>query len=258
MAAAAVALPPIIQGGMGVGVSNWVLARAVSLRGQLGVVSGTGIDNVFARRLQDGDVGGHLRRAMDAFPFRETVEDALAKYFRPDGRGEDDPYLGVPMFRQVVSTARERLTMLASFCEVWLAKEGHDGLVGMNLLTKVQMPNLPTLYGAMLAGVDYVLMGAGIPKEIPGVLDRFAEGVKATLKLDVEDAERGERHELSLDPADHPSPEPLPRPKFLAIVSSHTLAAMLARKATGHVDGFVVEGSVAGGHNAPPRGGGTL
>ena len=61
-------LPRIIQGGMGAAVSSWQLAKAVSLRGQLGVVSGTGIDSVLVRRLQDGDPGGHLRRAMAAFP----------------------------------------------------------------------------------------------------------------------------------------------------------------------------------------------
>lgn len=257
-AAIALAYPPIIQGGMGVGVSNWVLARAVSLRDQMGVVSGTGIDNVFARRLQDGDVGGHLRRAMDAFPFPDAVEEAVEKYFRPGGREEDEPYRGVPMYRQVIDRARERFTVLASFCEVWLAKEGHDGLVGMNLLTKIQMPNLPTLYGAMLAEVDYVLMGAGIPKDIPGALDDMAAGQPASLRLEVENAERGDTHELVFDPADHPVPGSLKRPKFLAIVASHTLAMMLARKASGHVDGFVVEGAVAGGHNAPPRGGGSV
>ena len=46
-------LPKIIQGGMGVGVSSWRLARAVSALGQLGVVSGTALDQVLARRLQD-------------------------------------------------------------------------------------------------------------------------------------------------------------------------------------------------------------
>jgi nitronate monooxygenase len=46
----------------------------------------------------------------------------------------------------------------------------------------------------------------------------------------------------------------LQRPQFLAIVSSATLATTLARKAPGRVDGFVVEGPSAGGHNAPPRG----
>ncbi len=46
----------------------------------------------------------------------------------------------------------------------------------------------------------------------------------------------------------------LERPRFLAIVSSATLANMLVRKSNGYVDGFVVEGHTAGGHNAPPRG----
>ena len=67
----AIGAPPlIIQGGMGAAVSTWVLARTTALRGQLGVVSGTGIDTVLVRRLQDGDVGGHMRRAMEKFPIR--------------------------------------------------------------------------------------------------------------------------------------------------------------------------------------------
>ena len=60
--------PIIIQGGMGVGVSNWTLAKAVSKMGHLGVISGTAIDNVITRRLQMGDPGGHLKRAFDNFP----------------------------------------------------------------------------------------------------------------------------------------------------------------------------------------------
>jgi len=40
--------PRIIQGGMGVGVSDWRLARAVSRQGAVGVVSGTALDSVLA------------------------------------------------------------------------------------------------------------------------------------------------------------------------------------------------------------------
>ena len=54
-------LPVVIQGGMGIAVSSWQLARQVSLHGQLGVVSGTALDGVIARRLQDGDAGGHVQ-----------------------------------------------------------------------------------------------------------------------------------------------------------------------------------------------------
>jgi NAD(P)H-dependent flavin oxidoreductase YrpB (nitropropane dioxygenase family) len=79
-------LPMIIQGGMGIGVSGWRLARAVSLRGQLGVVSATAIDSVFVRRLQDGDPGGDLRRAMDHFPLPGIAAAALRRYYREGGR----------------------------------------------------------------------------------------------------------------------------------------------------------------------------
>jgi NAD(P)H-dependent flavin oxidoreductase YrpB (nitropropane dioxygenase family) len=146
--------------------------------------------------------------------------------------------------------------MLAAFVEVTLAKEGHGGPVGINLLTKVQLPTLALLYGAMLAGVDVVLMGAGIPVEIPVALDALAEHRPATLNLDVEGLPPGAQERLALDPGAHWSgpPPALRRPLFLPIIASHSLAAMLARRAEGRIDGFVVEGPSAGGHNAPPRG----
>jgi nitronate monooxygenase len=249
-------LPTIIQGGMGIAISDWRLARAVSQCGQLGVVSGTAIDTVLVRRLQDGDIGGHVRRAMAHFPIPEVSAAVLDRYFRPDGRPDGMPYRAAPMYRQVVSKARQQLTVLANFVEVYLAREGHDGLVGINLLTKIQMPNLASLYGAMLAGVDYVLMGAGIPKEIPGVLDRFAAHEPASIRLDVEGDPSGHVESLHFDPEeqwDAPPPD-VARPGFFPIVSSDSLATMLARKANGRVDGFIVEGPTAGGHNAPPRG----
>src|SRR5512138_414703 len=100
-------LPMIIQGGMGIAVSDWKLARAVSLRGQLGVVSGTCIDSVFIRRLQDGDIGGHIRRAMERFPLPDVSADALRKYFLPEGRN-GAPYKLLPVWKQKVGKAREQ------------------------------------------------------------------------------------------------------------------------------------------------------
>ena len=70
--------------------------------------------------------------------------------------------------------------MAGNFVEVYLAKQGHYGPVGINYLEKVQMATPAAAYGAMLAGVDYVLMGAGIPAEIPGLLDSFAAGGPAS------------------------------------------------------------------------------
>ncbi len=248
--------PVIIQGGMGVAVSGWELARAVAQAGQLGVVSGTGLDNVLARRLQLGDPNGDLRRAMAEFPFPEMAQRVLERYFIPGGKAPDAPFIPVPLLQVPFSQERLELLVIANFVEVYLAKEHHDGLVGVNYLEKIQIPTLPSLYGAMLAGVDYVLMGAGIPRAIPGVLDKLAHGEAVELPFYVVGAERDDNYVTRFDPRAFTG-DRLPwirRPKFLAIIASATLATMLARKATGHVDGFIVEGPTAGGHNAPPRG----
>ena len=255
----------IIQGGMGVGVSNWVLAKSVAERGQLGVVSGTGIATVLARRLQRGDPDGHLRRAIHAFPFPDISARIIDRYFVAGGIAAVTAFKSTPFPVVKFSRALEELTVLAAFTEVFLAKEGHLGKVGINLLEKVQTPTLATLFGAMLAGVDYVLMGAGIPRHIPGSLDLLARWEPASLKIDVQGAQVGEAVSSEFAPlffagrdrafaASASSPAPLQRPAFLAIVSSATLAMTLARKSNGRVDGFIIETEMAGGHNAPPRG----
>ena len=249
-------LPTIIQGGMGAGVSGWPLARAVSKAGQLGVVSGTGIDTILTRRLQMGDPGGHMRRGMKSFPIPGIVQRILDRYFKPGGKDKNKPFKTKPMLSEKPSRHLQELLVLSNFVEVFLAKEGHDGPVGINYLEKIQLPTLPSIYGAMLAGVTYVLIGAGIPKAIPGVLDNFAQQQPAQLRLDVKNTERGEAFTTQFDPhtfCEGAAPE-LDRPDFLAIISSSTLGTMLKKKSNGKVNGFIVEGPTAGGHNAPPRG----
>lgn len=254
-------LPTVLQGGMGVAVSGWRLARAVSRRGQLGVVSGTGIDTVLVRRLQDGDPDGHVRRAMARFPAPDVAETILERYFLPGGRPPGTPYRRLPLLSVAGGRLQHGALALGAFVEVALAKEGHDRPVGINLLAKIELATLPTLYGAILAGVDVVLMGAGIPLEIPGALDRLARRERATLRVDVVGAKRGDPPvETAFDPTelDGGGGAPLPRPAFLPIVASHALASILTKRASGRVEGFVIEGPTAGGHNAPPRGAATF
>jgi len=244
--------PAVIQGGMGVGVSSWQLARAVARTGQLGVVSGVALDATLARRLQLGDPGGHLRRALAHFPGRAAAERIVARYFVPGGIGPARPFRPVPRLGLRPSPARTELIAAANFAEVFLAREGHDGMVGINYLEKIQLATPAAIYGAMLGGVDYILMGAGIPAGIPALLNAFADHSPAQLPVTVAG---GSGALASLDPASLGwASSPPGRPEFLAIISSAVLAGYLCRTEASRPDGFVLETPVAGGHSAPPRG----
>ncbi|MBT3321435.1 MAG: nitronate monooxygenase [Anaerolineae bacterium] len=248
----------IIQGGMGVAISDWKLAKSVSKEGQLGVISGTGIHLIMIARLMEGDIGGHVRRALSNFPFHDPVQWILKKYYRENPE-KNATYKRPPMWSFKPSKALNELVVVANFVETFLAKEGHDNPVGINLLEKVQMPTMASLYGAMLAGVDYVIMGAGIPLQIPGILDKLANHEKVNYRMDVKGADSGDSFLMDFDPKAVFSNvaekvQNLLRPNFLPIISSVVLAKTLIRRSTGKVNGFVVEGHIAGGHNAPPRG----
>ena len=250
--------PWLIQGGMGIAISGWPLARAVAREGQLGVVSGTAIDNVFARRLQDNGVDAELQDVLDGFPLQSAVSAALSQ-FATKKRLPSAPYRVAPMLTARSARRSIDLLVLASYVEVALAKQGHDGIVGINLLTKVQIPTAPALLGAILAGVDYVLMGAGLPTHIPGVIEQLSLGrpVETTLSV-VGDVPAGHAPSLDFDPTPYMPTSELRPAKFLGIVSGHVLATALAKRSNGPVAGFVVERPSAGGQNAPPRGQYTL
>ncbi|WP_256841319.1 nitronate monooxygenase [Ornithinimicrobium cryptoxanthini] len=246
--------PVVIQGGMGVAVSSWQLAREVALTGQMGVISGTAMDAVLSRRLQDGDPGGHMRRALAAFPDADMAARVMDKYFIEGGREPGTPYKPIPKLTLTTNRAGQELGVVANFAEVWLAKEGHDGAVGINCLEKVQMATPTALLGAVLADVDYVLMGAGIPREIPRLLTEISAGRPGRITADV--AGGSITRFIEVDPVDllGDSLPTMRRPDFLAIVSIDLLANYLYRDPEIRPDGFVVEGPVAGGHSAPPRG----
>jgi nitronate monooxygenase len=248
--------PKIIQGGMGVAISNWRLARTVSMLGQLGVVSGVALEIVMVRRLQDGDEGGHVRRALQAFPFPDMARRAVEKFYIPGGKADDQPYANVPLHKMIGTKRVHELCILGNFVEVFLAREGHDHAVGINYLEKIQLPHLPSIYGAMLAGVAYVIMGAGIPTMIPGVLDDLALHEPVSYGINVAGSKPGDDTLTRFDPRDFMEGDhtPLVRPKFLPIIASNVLAVTMLRRSNGTVDGFVIEGPTAGGHNAPPRG----
>lgn len=247
--------PRIIQGGMGIGVSNWRLARAVSLAGQIGTVSLVALPHLMARRLQLGDPD--MLRPLQVFPVPEVAEQIRNKYWLREK-------VAIPMFSLSPSRELSWLTLFAGFAEVWLAKEGHNGLVAGNLLEKVQTPTLYTMLGAMWAGVDAFIIGAGLPTQIPDILDTLCERRPAKYRVSVLDG--GSSQEMTLDidallgrfsESSHQAVRDIEikRPAFFPIVSLDATAGILWKKTGGRCDGFIVEHPVvAGGHNPSPRG----
>lgn len=275
----------LIQGGMGVYISNWRLARAVAAErpGEtVGMVSGTALDVVYVRLLQLGDPGGHVRRAFAAFDhtFGVTVGRRICdRYFVAGGKAPSARFKSSPMVtvhaqsggttiqngagasREVplkLDTGVIELLIATGFAEVWLAKEGQSGQIFINFLNKIELPLIYVMYGAMLAGVDGVVVGAGNPDGLPALCSRLAHHDAVTRDLSVLYQQAGETFTINFDPrqicAGALTRKPLKRPAFLAIVTLHDLAQALASSPSEAPDGFIIENHTAGGHNANPVG----
>lgn len=248
-------LPSIIMGGMAVNISVPSLVNTVcQYKDCRGTVTGTGAYIVLARILQRGDPGGHYRRALESFPYPAVAQQVLHAYYVPNGIPTGKPYQQVRPVTLYPSPLTIALIVCANYALVWLAKEGHDHEVSINYLEKVQLLHLHSIYGAMLADVSYVTMGAGIPLQIPDVLDRFSLGQAAEYRVEVSG---GSPVTMRFDPGEYfgPPARQLRRPGFVPIVSSNLLADVLAQKlGRERIQEIVYEWSTAGGHNAPPRG----
>ncbi|HEU5101176.1 MAG TPA: nitronate monooxygenase [Roseiflexaceae bacterium] len=275
----------LIQGGMGVYVSNWRLAQAVAAERPgvtAGTVSGTALDVVYVRLLQLGDPGGHARSALAAFDDRYGTgigQKIVERYFIAGGKPPDARFKSAPMqilhaqsgVPAALGYAGEpsqvplqldseiiELLIATGFAEVWLAKHGHSGNIFINFLNKIEVPLLYVLYGAMLAGVDGVIVGAGNPDGLAAGCSDLANHQPVTKNLSVLYQEAGEAFTLTFDPQQLANgaftKAPLNRPAFLAIVALEGLVQALAESASEAPDGFIIEHHSAGGHNANPVG----
>ena len=173
--------------------------------------------------------------------------------FRSEGgKTAEASYVMVPKINLEQKRDAQEILIVANFVEVWLAKEGHDGLVGINFLHKIQMTTAASVLGAMLAGVDYIIMGAGIPRELPKLIRSITKLEVGSVPVDVIG---GSAQVTTINPLDFVTAGTvIKKPKFLAIISVDVLGAYLARDEETRPDGFIIEHNSAGGHNAPPRG----
>jgi nitronate monooxygenase len=106
---------PIIQGGMGVGVSLHPLARAVAKEGGLGIVSSACLDRLVSRR-----------------------------------------------------TGKKKNVYEAAYEEVSLAKT-EGGFAGINIMMALVRDYSDSVKGALDAGADAIISGAGLPLSLPAI-----------------------------------------------------------------------------------------
>lgn len=275
----------LIQGGMGVYVSNWRLAKAVAMEMPgitAGTVSGTGLDWVYVRLLQLGDPGGHILRALTAFDEKFATgigKKILDRYFVEGGKAPTSRFKNPPQqnvramdWSNIIPLPSQPATSVAlaldneiielliatGFAEVWLAKEGHKGNIFINFLKKVELPLIYTMYGAMLADVDGVIVGAGNPDGLPAICSQLVNHQSVNIDISVLYRESGEDFYVPFDPKQIADGKfalnPLHRPALLAIASLEGLVQMLAQSPSEAPDGFIIEHHTAGGHNAGPQG----
>lgn len=106
---------PIIQGGMGVGVSLSPLARAVARQGGVGIVSSACLDRLLSKR-----------------------------------------------------TGKKLNTYEAAYEEVSLAKSA-GGVAGLNIMVALVRDYEDSVRGALDAGADVIISGAGLPLGLPSI-----------------------------------------------------------------------------------------
>ena len=246
-----------------------------------GTISGIGLDVGYARLLELGDPGAHIRTALRAFDTRFDAtlgENFISKYFIPGGKAPGAKFRHLPMqsvqaadgsaalppspqpgaIQLSVGTDVIERVILTAFAEVWLAKAGHAGRIFVNFLKKIELPLIFAMYGAMLAGVDGIVVGAGSPEGLPFITTQLAQHQPVNIDIPMLYRESGESFQISFDPktilGGALTRLPIARPAFLAIASLAPLVQALAQSPTGAPDGFIIEHHTAGGHNAGPQG----
>ena len=252
--------PRIIQGGMGVAISGWQLARAVALTGQLGVVSGTALEVVCARRLQQGDLGGDVRRALAHFPVPGVADRILRTLLRGRRQGRHG---AVPAGAAVqpAAVAGARRAHHRRQLRRGVPRQGGPRRPGrhqlpaqdraadpVRLLRRDARRRRPRADGRRQPGRPARAAGRGWPATSRS---SCRSGSRAPTSADGDHRRRGStrRRVRQAGP-----PRPPRRPRFDAIVASVDLADG-ARRGPRDPAGRLRRGGLeAGGHNAPPRG----
>jgi len=240
--------PPLVVGGMGFNVLGPSQVNEISRLGAAGTLSAAGLRNLIVSAVQNGDE--KVIAMAKTFPFQKHIDELML--FAPDGKWHKK---AVPMDQVGPKGESARmLTTISVYVAVKIAKEGHSGVVLLNIMWKLADIVLPTIYGAMLADIDGLVFGAGVAMEAPDIVNKIRAGqfvyydklysTNCQVSLEVH---KGTAEFLAK----------FERPLLIPILSNFAFCNLLLREWNARYgygpDFFILEDYRAGGHNAPPR-----
>ena len=243
-------MPELIQAGMGAYISSAHLANCTSRLGALGVVSGVGLRQIVITQIRQGDTDA--LEIASTFPIRSYFDELLR--FVPGGE-KADRAIPIDVTDPEKSRIPRQLSAICAYIEVMRARRGHNGLVGINVMWKLAVTALPTIYGAMLAGVDALLCGAGVPMELPDILAKLRAGENLEYRPLTGTGTNAALEVEADGVADLLSAQS--EPWMMPILSNFAFCTRLLdtwkTKYNTEPAAFILENHTAGGHNAPPR-----
>lgn len=239
--------PRLFQAGMGAGVSRYWLSRKAARLGALGIVSSVGLRTIIVEAVRRGDK--QVIAMAKTFPFAQHRDELLSfasggfrhrRAVPQDGYGD-------------VGKLAARLTVISTFIEVSLAKKGHHGKIGINVMWKLSTSVLPTILGALLAGVDALICGAGVPMELEEIVDSIRAG-KTELSFDpLYGTTTPVSFEFNREVVEYLRGCRYRRPKLIPILSNYAFCRKIVKKWRIPPDFIILEDWKAGGHNQNPR-----
>lgn len=137
-----------------------------------------------------GDLDGSLRLVLEHFPYPAAARHVWQHFFVPGGKGDEQPFELVSQPHLEEGPALVELTVLANFAEVFLARQGHTGWVGVHYHDSARLALLPSLFGALLAGVDFLLVSASGVAAVQPALRRLLAHESAALDVTLTDTDR--------------------------------------------------------------------
>lgn len=275
----------LISGGMGVNVLSSEGLGLLAAQGVAATASVTAADIVLGRELMRGNQA--FLRAVEAFPNQTIGERILGLYWHEGGVSMNDGrkvlYPAVPM----THLARESSVLpndknqkaidtkvVGGFALTWLAKQAAEAAaerlegetanpvrvapIGINGLYKI-LDGVGAYYGAMLAGSNYLAMGAGMPLQFPKLVRELAEGKRVEYLAKITGGRSASDYRMPFDPRRYltgQASDPKPMDFLLIATTAEQVEGFMRTQEERDLPyGYIMENHFAGGHNAPPMGG---